>query len=177
MALHSSDLWYLRKHEDKSIFGPHSFSKLQEWAKSAQIAPNDTLSEDQVNWIKAPMVPELAMDWLVELEENLLYGPTTSEAVMEFYTMKEITAQTLVINCVSAQEFMLEDCAFFPESNKSGEGVARDKKSLLENAATLHHRVEELESLVREQATQLLQLEETVWALNERLIAIETSLS
>jgi hypothetical protein len=58
--------WFLRKHEDGTVFGPLSFEVLSRWASAAQIAPHDALSTDQKTWIKAPMVPELGMDWLVE---------------------------------------------------------------------------------------------------------------
>src|SRR5260370_28054352 len=58
--------WFLRKHEDGTIFGPLSFELLARWASNAQLAPHDTVSTDQQTWIKAPMLPELGMDWLVE---------------------------------------------------------------------------------------------------------------
>jgi hypothetical protein len=39
--------WFLRKHEDGSIFGPLNFDQLAHWASTAQIAPHDVLSTDQ----------------------------------------------------------------------------------------------------------------------------------
>ncbi len=51
--------WFLRKHEDGTVFGPLSFTQLSHWASSAQVAPNDAVSSDQLTWIKAPMLPEL----------------------------------------------------------------------------------------------------------------------
>lgn len=90
--------WFLRKNEDGNIFGPLSFEQLARWASSAQVAPQDVLSSDQVTWIKAPMLEELGMDWLVELTSERYYGPTTLGAVQEFMRLGEINEQTFLIN-------------------------------------------------------------------------------
>src|SRR5476649_1748725 len=58
----------------------------------------DVLSSDQVTWIKAPMLQELGMDWLVELTSERYYGPTTLGAVQEFIRLGEINGETFVIN-------------------------------------------------------------------------------
>src|SRR6059058_2684408 len=89
--------WYLRK-QDGSVFGPLSFDHLASWASNAQIAPHDAISTDQINWIKAPMLPELEMDWLVEVTSERFYGPTTLGAIQEFMRLGEINGDTLVIN-------------------------------------------------------------------------------
>lgn len=90
--------WFLRKHEDGNIFGPLPFTQLARWASSAQVAPHDGVSTDQVTWMKAPMLPELEMDWLVELTTERFYGPTTLGAIQEFVRLGEINAETFLIN-------------------------------------------------------------------------------
>src|SRR5215472_15451940 len=90
--------WFLRKHQDGTVFGPLSFEQLAHWASGAQVAPNDTVSTDQQTWTKAPMLPELGMDWLVEITSEHYYGPTTLGAIQEFIRLGEINAQTFVIN-------------------------------------------------------------------------------
>ena len=90
--------WFLRKHEDGSTFGPVQFDQIARWAAAAQIAPHDTLSSDQQTWIKAPMLPQLDMDWLVELTSENYYGPTTLGALQEFIRLGEIDGDTFVIN-------------------------------------------------------------------------------
>ena len=67
--------WFLRKHEEGSIFGPLPFAQLARWASSAQVAPHDAVSTDQRTWTKAPMLPELGMDWLVEVTTNGMHWP------------------------------------------------------------------------------------------------------
>lgn len=90
--------WFLRKHDDGTIFGPLSFEQLSRWASTAQVAPHDSVSSDEENWIKAPMLAELSMDWLVEVTSERYYGPTTLGAVFEFARLGEITPETFVIN-------------------------------------------------------------------------------
>lgn len=90
--------WFLRKHEDGSVFGPLAFARLVRWASAAQIAPQDVLSTDRETWIKAPMVPQLGMDWLVEVTTERCYGPTTLGAIQEFIRLGEINAETFIIN-------------------------------------------------------------------------------
>src|SRR6059058_3315688 len=94
----SAQSWFLRKHEDGTVFGPLSFEQLAEWASTAQVAPHDAVSSDQLTWIKAPMLPELGMDWLVELTSEQYYGPTTLGAIEEFIRIGEIDGETFVIN-------------------------------------------------------------------------------
>src|SRR4051812_24896336 len=99
MAIENPDHWFLKKHENGEIFGPVKFTKIRDWAQSAHVNSHDSLSNDKVMWTKAPMLPELEMDWLVVVEENLLYGPTTSGALLEFSRLGEITAETQLVNC------------------------------------------------------------------------------
>ena len=71
---------------------------MRRWAATAQVAPHDKLSHDQQTWLKAPMFPELEMDWLVEVTSERYYGPTTLGAVQEFLRLGEIGEETFVIN-------------------------------------------------------------------------------
>ena len=103
--------WFLRKHEDGSIFGPLSFDQLSRWASSAQIAPNDSLSNEQANWIQAPMLAELGMDWIVEVTSELLYGPTTLGAIRDFLRLGEIDEDAGVINACDGTRQQIRDLA------------------------------------------------------------------
>lgn len=171
MPILSSDKWFLRKHEDKSVFGPVAFSKLVEWARGAQIAPQDAVSEDGINWNKAPMIPEMGMDWLVQTGEQSYYGPTTPNAIMEFYTLGEINQHTVVINCKTAKVFRLGEAEFFPstaddpmESEGPGKGSLR---------SALQKRVRELEAELLEKQRALLFAEDKVRRLEKKLAELE----
>ena len=102
-------VWYLRKASDGSVFGPLTFQQLQQWAADAQVSPMDRVSSDQNNWMKAPMLPELQMDYIVEVGEEQYYGPTTLGAIAEFVGAGEITGETRVTNCKDATQIRVRD--------------------------------------------------------------------
>jgi hypothetical protein len=108
-AAQETQNWFLMKHEDGSVFGPIPFNQLQRWAVDAQISPLDKVSTDESNWFKAPMIPELAMDFLIEVSPDQYYGPTTLGAVSEFITMGEIGTETIVINCRDGAQQTVKD--------------------------------------------------------------------
>jgi hypothetical protein len=101
--------WYLRKSHDGSEFGPIPFSQLRQWAADAQVAPMDRVSSDARTWMKAPMVPELEMDYLIEVGEDQFYGPTTVGAIREFLTAGEITVDAGLTNCKDGTELQVKD--------------------------------------------------------------------
>lgn len=103
--------WFLLKHEDGQVFGPLAFDILQRWAASAQIAPHDKVSTDEQTWMKAPMVPELGMDWLVEVTSERLYGPTTLGAIAEFLRFGEINDDTTLVNCLDGRRQTVREIA------------------------------------------------------------------
>ena len=94
----TSPTLYLLKAESNEVFGPVDFDQLTTWATAAQVSPVDKISSDQTTWFKAPMVPELGMDYLIELTSEQLYGPTTLGAIQEFINLGEVHADTNIIN-------------------------------------------------------------------------------
>jgi hypothetical protein len=175
MLTTASEKIFLRKHEDQSIFGPVPFAKAREWARSAQIAPQDSVSEDGINWVKAPMFPELEMDWLVQVQEDVYYGPTTVGAVLEFFTLGEINQHTVVINCKTAEEKLLEDCDFYPAPEEAiSDAAAPSKGSLRHN---LQKRIRELEAELLEKKRSLLFAEDRVRRLEKRVQELEAGSS
>src|SRR5437660_6247861 len=124
----SSHLWFLRKHQDGSVFGPISFDQLAGWASSAQVAPQDVVSTDQETWLKASMVAQLGMDWLVEVTSEHLYGPTTVGAIQEFIRLGDINTDTFVVNSCDGTRRQIGDMpALFkanPAARKSNTDAA-----------------------------------------------------
>ncbi|TMP91558.1 MAG: hypothetical protein E6L07_13345 [Verrucomicrobia bacterium] len=116
--------WYLRKHEDGSIFGPVGFDQLARWASTAQIAPHDALSTDQRTWTKAPMLPQLGMDWLVEVTSEHYYGPTTLGAIQEFIRLGEISDDTFVINACDGTRRQIQEMRELLETGAQGNKTA-----------------------------------------------------
>jgi len=176
----STQGWFLRKHEDGSVFGPLSFEQLAEWASTAQVAPHDAISCDQLTWIKAPMLPELGMDWLVELTSEQYYGPTTLGAIQEFMRLGEIDGETFVINSCDGSRRQIQQIpelqealtmfasepTVAPEVEAAGEpipsGISMD----------LQDRIRELEQTLREERRALEEVEARYRDLEQRYQAL-----
>lgn len=109
--------WYLLKSADKEVYGPTTLESLRSWASEAKISPLDKISNDgRQSWVRAPMVPELQMDWLIEMPDNYLYGPTNVGTIQEFLATGEIDEHVVVINCAEGIEGRLSDQPFFQAS-------------------------------------------------------------
>ncbi len=172
MEAPASQHWFLRKHEDGSIFGPLGFEQLARWASSAQVAPHDLLSTDQLTWTKAPMLPELGMDWLVEVTSERYYGPTTLGAIQEFVRLGEINEQTFVINSCDGARRPLSAMPLTLSAEAPIDVVVATtpEAAVAEPAATrmaidVHDRIRELEQSLREERRALREAEERYRAL------------
>ena len=104
-----SPKWFLTKQADGAVFGPMPLSQLRQWALDACISPLDKVSSDEITWVKAPMLPELEMDYLLEVEPGLFYGPTTIGAIREFLTNGEISLENPLINCHTGEQKPLRE--------------------------------------------------------------------
>ncbi|MEP6699138.1 MAG: hypothetical protein ABJB09_05340 [Verrucomicrobiota bacterium] len=161
--------WFLRKHDDGEIFGPLPFAQLARWAFSAQVAPHDSISTDQVTWMKAPMLAELQMDWLVELTSERYYGPTTLGAIQEFMRLGEINEQTLIINSCDGTRRAIADLSLVLQPQVEvvdaamGETLAAPPASGM--AINVQDRIRDLEQSLREERRALLEAEERNRAL------------
>lgn len=154
--------WFLMKYDDGSVFGPITFAQLRQWALDAQVSPLDKVSTDQQTWIKAPMVPALEMDYLVEVTPDQFYGPTTIGAVREFLEMGEINVETAVTNCRDGTVAQVKEMPeLTPERDEGSEPV---RTSIRFN---LQQRIRELEEALmderraREAAEHLVEKLET----------------
>lgn len=175
MPPESSDSWQLKKHDNAEIFGPVPFSRLVEWATTAQIAPQDAVSTDGVVWTKAPMIPELKMDWLVKLDDDHFYGPTTSGAVLEFLENGEISGATTIIDCCSGQEIALRDTPFYPTPDLPGGEYQLSSRSPSRGVVrlSLQKRIRELEVALLEKRRQLDVASDTIHRLETRVKELE----
>ena len=157
--------WYLRTSHDSSEFGPIAFEQLRQWAADAQISPLDRVSTDAKTWLKAPMVPELEMDYLIEVAEDQYYGPTTVGALREFLTAGEITPETILTNCKDTTSLRVKDLLTPAELDESAQnGQPRVGQGIRIN---LQQRIRELE----ERLEQERRARETAEHLVEKLEA------
>jgi hypothetical protein len=157
--------WYLRKAHDGSEFGPIPFEQVRRWAAEAQIAPLDRVSTDGRTWLKAPMIPELAMDFLVEVGPDQYYGPTTIGALQEFLKAGEITLETSVTNCRDATRLKVKNLVSTTVPDVQP-GPARAGNSIRIN---LQQRIRELEERVEQERRAREAAEHLVHKLEARV--------
>jgi hypothetical protein len=172
MVIGNSPNWYLRKNADGEIFGPVSFDQLQEWAMSAQVHPQDAISNDGRTWNKAPMLGDLRMDWLVEVPGQPLYGPTTTGTLLEFLNLGEISAETKVLNCCSGEKMSLGEASFFPNPALHGEDARNQNGNLKESLQT---RILELESALLQKQMKLNFALDAIARLERRVEDLEST--
>jgi peptidoglycan hydrolase-like protein with peptidoglycan-binding domain len=164
-----SQQWYLMKHDDDALFGPITFEQLKQWALDAQISPLDKVSHDEKNWVKAPMIPDLEMDYLIEVSPDQYYGPTTIGAVREFLQAGELHGDTNVTNCRDGSKTRLREIAGF--------GTNRDEDDLLKPVRTsirlnLQQRIRELEEALLEERRARETAEHLIEKLEAKLAEI-----
>ena len=166
--------WYLRKGEDNTVFGPLSFEQMWRWARNAQIAPHDSISHDQVAWMKAPMLPELGMDWLVEVTSERYYGPTTLGAVQEFIRLGEIVAETFVINACDGSRWPIDDLPGLADQHTEGIDRSSDAPPASSMAINLRDRIKDLEQNLFEERRALEESEARYRELEARYHALQS---
>lgn len=175
MIDHTASALYLLKAENNEVFGPVNFQQLNTWATSAQISPLDKVSTDQQTWFKAPMVPELGMDWLIELTPDQLYGPTTLGALQEFLNLGEINADTQLINARDGKAATVRDLPNLtippeePEELEAGTGDGPVRTGI---RVSLQQRIRELESTLFEERRTYAALEERYAKLEAKYVEI-----
>ncbi|MDQ3197783.1 MAG: hypothetical protein M3Q46_01120 [Verrucomicrobiota bacterium] len=168
----SSQEWFLCKHEDGSVFGPLPFEQVRRWAAAAQVAPQDKLSHDQQTWLKAPMFPELQMDWLVEVTSERYYGPTTLGAVQEFLRLGEIGEETFVINSCDGARLQICELTHLldlpeREDEDSADGIG-GAPAATTMAINLRERISGLEQSLAEERRALEECEARYFELEAR---------
>ena len=170
----TSQSWYLQKFEDETLFGPMPFDQLKQWAFDAQVSPLDKISHDGNTWVKAPMVPDLEMDYLVEVSPDQYYGPTTFGAIREFLQMGEIHADTEVTNCRDGTKAPVKEIPELQPSRDDDEGAVPVRTSIRVN---LQQRIRELEELLMDERRARETAEHVIDKLEAKLADITRAAS
>ena len=160
--------WYLHKHADGGVFGPLPLDQLVRWAATARIAPQDLISPDEQTWMKAPMLAELGMDWLVEVTTERYYGPTTVGAIQEFVRLGEITPENFVINtCDGSRRQINEIESLFPAPDEAN-GASEQTPAATGMSIKFEERIRDLERSLGEERRALRQSEARYRDLEQR---------
>lgn len=162
------------KNEDGSVFGPLPFEQLRQWASDAQVSPLDQVSSDEKTWLKAPMLPELQMDYLVEVSPDQFYGPTTIGAVREFLLAGEINGETTVTNCRDGSCDLVRDIPGLLPETPEAEILQPVRTSIRIN---LQQRIRDLEQALMVERRAREQAEHRVERLESKLDEITRAAS
>ena len=143
------------------------FDQIARWATAAQIAPHDTLSNDRHTWVKAPMLTQLGMDWLVELTSEHYYGPTTLGALQEFIRLGEIDGETLVINTRNGARCKIQEMPHLWETGQVDAGTSQTEIQLGDPVGPavagmsirLQEQIRDLEQSLEEERRALIEAE------------------
>ena len=76
--------WYVRTG-DGNVYGPADVSSLVSWAEDGRIDPSSALSKNRVDWTPAPLMSELGMKWIVELDPGKALGPYNRKFLIASY--------------------------------------------------------------------------------------------
>ena len=131
---------------------------------SAQIHPQDAISNDGRTWNKAPMLAELQMDWLVEVPGQPLYGPTTAGTLLEFLKAGEISAETNILNGCTGEKTRFGETTFFPKPPTSETGLEE----------SLQEHILQLEMTLLQKQTELTFALDSVARLERRIKELES---
>lgn len=173
--------WHLIKASDKQEYGPITTETLLGWASEAKISPMDKLSNDgRETWVHAPMVYDLQMDWLIEMPDKYLYGPTNVATIQEFLATGQVDGNVVLINCVDATESRISEQPFFgfsPQHTRSSETTHvgakwPDQQKGNGTDAQLQQRVTLLEKQVVEYQHSLDEWERNFSSLRQQFIEV-----
>jgi hypothetical protein len=171
-----SNQWYLLKHVDNEIFGPAPLDQLRIWAAEAKISPLDRVSNDgRKSWNRAPMITGLQMDWLIEMPDNLLYGPTSVGTLQEFLATGEIDEHVNVINTLDGTKTRISELPFFKASPQRVRGAAEmtalsGDGSHGENNGGHRHRNAWLDKQVMDLQRDIVRLQEAYASLHQQFV-------
>ena len=131
------------------------------------------------------MLPQLEMDWLVEVTTEHYYGPTTLGAIREFIRLGETSDETFVINtCVGTRRQIRELPALLEAARANAEAVIDEDKpgGATEPAAAgisirLQERIRDVEQSLREERRVLAESEQRYQELERKYQELQGRLS
>jgi len=127
--------WYLRKAGGE-IFGPVPTAALRQWAAGGRIAPEDEVSSDQQTWMPAMDLPDLGLDWMVELGPDKAYGPFHLLALGDLIREGGVPAAAPIVHRVTGERHILHEALLLVvlEQNTRLAATAQELRLALESA-------------------------------------------
>ncbi len=114
--------WHVRS-EDGDTFGPASTVTLREWAADGRLAPSHEISIDGKKWIPIARLPDVQMDWIVEVSNGAFYGPIHRAHLDELIADESVPADATI---------------FMRKSDDSGDPAGEDDTAALRKRMAGH---------------------------------------
>ena len=119
--------------------------------------------------MKAPMLTELGMDWLVEVTSERYYGPTTLGAINEFVRLGEVTPENFIINTRDGSRRKIQEITpFFPTLIEEGDALVEQTPAATGMSIKFEERIRDLERSLGEERRALQEAEVRYRDLEQR---------
>ncbi|MDA0990449.1 MAG: hypothetical protein O3A51_06825, partial [Verrucomicrobia bacterium] len=138
--------WFL-KLDDGAIFGPVPMAQLADWAGQCRIGPDHQISQDRNTWMAAKSLPDLRMEWLVELVDGTRYGPLNRFAIAHLIADGSVASDASLRHVDSGEDTLASDV------------VTPEFAAMKATSSELTIRVQELERLLSEAHARIRDLE------------------
>lgn len=92
-----------------TVYGPSDTFTLCLWAADARITPGCLVSDNGADWRQAESVPELRMQWLVDMPEGATYGPLNLLSLWELMREESVRRGTRISHAVTGKSATLDD--------------------------------------------------------------------
>jgi virulence-associated protein VapD len=127
--------WYLKKASGE-VFGPVATAVLRQWAASGRIAPDDQVATDEETWMPAVDLPDLGLDWMVELGPDNLFGPFHLLALGDLIREGSVPAAAPVVHRITGERHILHEALLLVvlEQNARLAATAQELRLALESA-------------------------------------------
>lgn len=156
--------WYLRKQEGET-YGPVDLATLQLWATDSRIHANDLISKDRETWKLASEIPELGLDWLVEMRDGTEYGPVHILVVRDLVQDGSVSRRAMMTNVRTSEKVVVSEALAAIFSGLSTHVLGTMAASRMEGAQPSDANAEErtrLEAEIRRLTELVARLEKEV---------------
>jgi hypothetical protein len=100
--------YFLRTDEDE-VYGPFSMKELEVQSEDLRIAPEYQVSTDNIEWIDACEIDNLAMNWLVPLPDGSDFGPMHVNMLKELLNEDQIGPSTIATHKSTGEKIPVAD--------------------------------------------------------------------
>ena len=90
------------------MYGPVELTELRNWAEQCRVVPGNELSQDRQKWVPAESIPELGMQWMIELLDKSTCGPFNGVALNELVRDGLAAPDAKVTNKVTNEQTFMD---------------------------------------------------------------------